>query len=84
MDVERREKPMLVLIDQKAGNWPADSFLLFSKISNECLAISLPDRPEMTEVCMKMKCDTLGVSEPKLACFYRCTRNLMTWCPRVQ
>ena len=66
MDKELREKPLFVLIDHKAGNWPADSFLLFSKISNECLEIKLRDRPEMTEVCMKEKCDACSVSEPML------------------
>ena len=83
MDVELREKPLVVLVDQKAGNWPANSFLLFSQIANECLENKLSSRPEMTEVCMKRKPDTLGVSEPMLTCFYRYTRNLMTWCPRV-
>ena len=66
MDVERRVKPLFVLIDQRAGNWPADSFQIFSKLSDECLETKIFDRPEMTEVCMKEKCDGCGVGEPML------------------
>ena len=69
MDVEQREKPLFVLIDRKAGNWPADSFQHFFKISNECLERRYSDRPEMTEVCMKKKCDGYSVGEPMLVHF---------------
>ena len=70
MDAEIKEKPLFVLIDQKAGNWPGGSFLLFSKISNECLETRLLSRPEMTEVCMKKKCDAGSVGEPMLVHFF--------------
>ena len=69
MDIERRAKPLFVLIDQKAGNWPADSFQRFSEISDECLKLKLEDRPGMTEVCMKKKFDACSVGEPMLVLF---------------
>ena len=69
MDVELREKPMFVFIDGKAGHWPADSFQRLFKISNECLERRLSDRPEMTEVHMKKKCDACSVGEPMLVHF---------------
>ena len=41
---------MTTLVDEKAGNWPSESFVKLHDIADLCLAYRLSERQEMTKV----------------------------------